>query len=155
MLISLPCRMYANAGLLASYGKPAPPGGVDGTPEESWQISGPPARAVIACTYLFVASFAPTWGPVSWIYPPELYPLRVRGKAVALTTSSNWIFVRFSNAHCQKNIQKTNFFDCLQNFALSYFTPPAFVNIKWKTYIIFGVFCTAMTIHVFFCFPET
>ena len=54
--------MYANAGLMASYGKPAPPGGVDHVPEESWQISGAPAKAVIACTYLFVASFAPTWG---------------------------------------------------------------------------------------------
>lgn len=57
--------MYANAGLLASYGSPAPPGGVDNVSEESWQISGAPAKAVIACTYLFVASYAPTWGPVS------------------------------------------------------------------------------------------
>ena len=84
--------MYANAGLLATHGSPAPPGGLNNHPEESWQISGAPAKAVIACTYLFVASFAPTWGPVSWIYPPELYPLRVRGKAVALCTSANWIF---------------------------------------------------------------
>lgn len=52
---------------------------------------------------------------------------------MALTTASNWIF----------------------NFALSYFVPPAFVNIKWKVYVLFGVFCTTMTIHVFFCFPET
>ncbi|KEF60198.1 uncharacterized protein A1O9_05048 [Exophiala aquamarina CBS 119918] len=125
--------MYANAGIMATYGKPAPPGGVDHVEQQSWQINGAPARAVIACTYLFVASFAPSWGPVSWIYPPELYPLRVRGKAVALTTASNWVF----------------------NFALSYFVPPAFVNIKWKVYVLFGVFCTAMTIHVFFCFPET
>ncbi|KAK3075264.1 hypothetical protein LTS18_014069, partial [Coniosporium uncinatum] len=25
----------------------------------------------------------------------------------------------------------------------------------WRTYIIFAVFCVAMTIHVFFMFPET
>ncbi|OCL04910.1 sugar transporter [Glonium stellatum] len=125
--------MYANAGLMASYGSKAPPGGVDNVPEESWQIAGAPARAVIACTYLFVASYAPTWGPVSWVYPPELFPLRVRGKAVALCTSANWIF----------------------NFALSYFVPPAFVNIQWKVYVIFGVFCTVMAIHVYFMFPET
>ncbi|KAF2202828.1 high affinity glucose transporter [Delitschia confertaspora ATCC 74209] len=125
--------MYANAGLMATYGSPAPPGGVDHIPEESWQIHGPASKAVIACTYLFVASYAPTWGPVSWIYPPELYPLRIRSKAVAITTASNWIF----------------------NFALSYFVPPAFVNIQWKVYIVFGVFCTAMAIHVFFLFPET
>ena len=126
--------MFANAGLLASRGHYAGPGGVGGnTPEASWEISGPPAKAVIACTYLFVACYAPTWGPVSWVYPPELYPNRVRGKAVALTTSSNWIF----------------------NFALSYFVPPAFVNIKWKVYIVFGVFNLVMLIHVFFAFPET
>ncbi|KAF2442641.1 high affinity glucose transporter [Karstenula rhodostoma CBS 690.94] len=125
--------MYANAGLMASYGHAAPPGGVDNIAEQSWEIGGAPAKAVIACTYLFVASYAPTWGPVSWIYPPELFPLRVRGKAVAITTSSNWIF----------------------NFALSYFVPPAFVNIQWKVYLIFAVFLTTMTIHVFFCFPET
>jgi MFS family permease len=125
--------MYANAGLMATYGKPAPPGGVGGVTEESWQISGGAGRAVIACTYLFVASYAPTWGPVSWIYPPELFPLRVRGKAVALCTAGNWIF----------------------NFALSYFVPPAFVNIKWKVYIVFGIFNTVMAIHVWFLFPET
>lgn len=125
--------MFANAGLMASYGHAAPPGGLNNIAEQSWQIGGAPAKAVIACTYLFVASYAPTWGPVSWIYPPELFPLRVRGKAVAITTSCNWIF----------------------NFALSYFVPPAFVNIQWKVYIIFGVFCATMAIHVFFCFPET
>ncbi|KAG9678994.1 high affinity glucose transporter, partial [Aureobasidium melanogenum] len=125
--------LFINAGLMAHYGHRAPPGGVNNVPEESWQISGPASKAVIACTYLFVASFAPTWGPVSWIYPPELFPLRVRGKAVALCTAANWIM----------------------NFALSYFVPPAFVNIQWKVYVVFGVFCVAMFIHVFLCFPET
>ncbi|KAL4802024.1 general substrate transporter [Aspergillus unguis] len=127
--------MFANAGIMATYGKPAPPGGVDNVPEESWDMSQAKAAAkgVIACTYLFVASYAPTWGPVSWIYPPELFPLRLRGKAVAVTTASNWIF----------------------NFALSYFVPPAFENIQWKVYTVFGTFCAAMTIHVFFLFPET
>ncbi|KAJ9663260.1 high affinity glucose transporter [Coniosporium apollinis] len=125
--------LFANAGILASHGRPAPPGGVGGVKEASWEVSGPPSKAVIACSYLFVASFATTWGPVSWIYPPELYPLRVRGKAVALSTSANWIM----------------------NFALGYFVPPAFVNIQWRTYLIFGVFCVTMFIHVFFLFPET
>ena len=125
--------MFANAGLMASYGHWAGPKGVDNVPEASWQLSGPPAKALIACTYLFVACFAPSWGPVSWIYPPELYPLRVRGKAVALSTSANWIF----------------------NFALTYFVPPAFVNIKWQVYLVFGCFNLAMFVHVLFAFPET
>lgn len=33
--------------------------------------------------------------------------------------------------------------------------PPAFVNIQWKVYIVFGVFCVTMFLHVFFLFPET
>ncbi|KAL9083697.1 MAG: hypothetical protein Q9165_008425 [Trypethelium subeluteriae] len=124
--------LFANAGILASKGVYVP-GGVQNKPEAKIQVSGSASKAVIACSYLFVASYAPTWGPVSWIYPPELYPLRVRGKAVALATSGNWIF----------------------NFALGYFVPPAFENITWKTYIIFAVFCVGMFIHVYFMFPET
>ncbi|KAL8826872.1 MAG: hypothetical protein Q9170_007236 [Blastenia crenularia] len=125
--------LFANAGILASKGHWAGPKGVHNTPEASWEVSGSASKAVIACSYLFVASYAPTWGPVSWIYPPELYPLRVRGKAVALATSFNWAF----------------------NFALGYFVPPAFVNIKWQTYLVFGVFCFSMLVHTYFMFPET
>ena len=124
--------MYANAGIMAMYGVVVP-GGIKGVSEESMRLSGAPAKGLIACTYLFVASYAPTWGPVSWVYPPELYPLRVRGKAVSLATSANWAF----------------------NTALGLFTPVAFSTIRWQTYIIFGVFLTVMFIHVFFLFPET
>ncbi len=125
--------LFINAGLLANYStKPRPEQNFT-SKSESMSIVGAPAKAVIACTYLFVASYAPTWGPASWIYPSELYPLRVRGKAVSLCTSANWAF----------------------NFALAYFVPPAFENIKWKVYVVFGVFCISMFIHVFFLFPET
>lgn len=124
--------LCVNAGLFAVYSRPAFPGEFP-SDAESMAISGPAAKAVIASTYLFVASYAPTWGPVSWVYPPELYPLRLRGKAVALATSGNWAF----------------------NFALAYFVPPAFKNITWQTYVVFAVFCFAMFWHAFFFFPET
>lgn len=124
--------LIINGALLGAYSVPPTPGQFSSA-AESMSITGPPAKAVIACTYLFVASYAPTWGPVSWIYPPELYPLRVRGKAVALSTSANWIF----------------------NFALAYFVPPAFANIRWQVYIVFAVFCFSMFVHVYFLFPET
>lgn len=124
--------MFANAGIMAAHGVVVP-GGIRGVAEESMRLSGAPANGLIACTYLFVASYAPTWGPVSWVYPSELYPLRVRGKAVALATSANWAF----------------------NTALGLFVPVAFATIRWKTYLIFGVFLFVMLIHVFFMFPET
>lgn len=124
--------MYANAGLMATYGVIVP-GGVNNVASQSMRVSGAPAKALIACTYLFVASYAPTWGPISWIYPPELFPLRLRSKGVSLATSGNWAF----------------------NTALGLFTPEAFEHIMWKTYILFGVFNTVMFFHVYFLFPET
>lgn len=123
--------MFANAGIMGSNGANVP-GGIDNTPEESMRLTGSAASGLIACTYLFVASYAPTWGPVSWTYPPELYPLRLRSQGVALSTSGNWAF----------------------NMALGLFTPPAFTNIMWKTYLIFGCFNAAMSIHVYFLFPK-
>ena len=47
--------MFANAGLMASYGTYAGPRGVGNVPQASWRLDGPPAKAVVACTYLFVA----------------------------------------------------------------------------------------------------
>ena len=120
------------AALFAAYSRPARSGEFPSA-SESMAIAGAPAKAIIACTYLFVATFAATWGPVSWTYPPELFPLRVRGKAVALCTSANWAF----------------------NFALAYFVPPALVNIRWGTYVLFAGFCGVMGAHVWAMFPET
>lgn len=124
--------MYANAGILATKGEVVP-GGIDHVKAQSMRVTGSAAKGLIACTYLFVASYAPTWGPISWTYPPELFPLRLRGKGAALSTSGNWAF----------------------NTALGLFTPSAFENIKWKTYLIFGIFNTAAFFHVYFGFPET
>ena len=63
--------MFTNAGIMGGTGRVVP-GGVEGTAEVSMRVTGSAAKGLIACTYLFVASFAPTWGPVSWVYPPEV-----------------------------------------------------------------------------------
>jgi hypothetical protein len=59
--------------------------------------------------------------------------MKVRAKAVALATATNWLF----------------------NFALAWAVPPGLSTIAWKTYFIFAAFNFAACIHVFFCFPET
>ncbi|KAM0749989.1 general substrate transporter [Meredithblackwellia eburnea MCA 4105] len=41
------------------------------------------------------------------------------------------------------------------NFALAYFGPVALRNIRYKTYYLFGTFCAAGAINMFFCLPET
>lgn len=122
--------LYLVGGLQGGFGEW---GQVDG--HKVWLINGHQSvtRGVIVCSYLFVCSFAITMGPVSWTYPAEIFPMRVRAKAVALSTATNWMF----------------------NFALAWAVPPGLSNIAWKTYFIFGTFNFAAFIHVFFCFPET
>ncbi|CAN6595064.1 high-affinity hexose transporter Hxt7p [Trichomonascus vanleenenianus] len=120
--------------LLGVYSNPVP--AVNGNTEI--RILIPPehkaaSKGVIACSYLFVATFAPTWGPGMWIYCSEIFPTRQRAVANGLTAASNWIF----------------------NWALALFVPAAFANITWRTYILFMAFCFTMTIHVFLLFPET
>jgi hypothetical protein len=72
-------------------------------------------------------------GPVSWTYPTEIYPLKVRAKAVSLSTANLWLF----------------------NFALAYAVPPGLETIAWKLYFIFGTFNFACFFHVLFMYPET
>jgi hypothetical protein len=78
-------------------------------------------------------SFAITMGPVSWTYPAEIFPMRVRAKAISLSTASNWLF----------------------NFGLAWAVPPGLANVAYKTYFIFGTFNLAAFIHIYFMFPET
>lgn len=63
--------LLVNGSLFTVYGK-TPEKNRFSSDAESMLISGIPSKVIIACTYLFVASFATTWGPVSWIYPSEL-----------------------------------------------------------------------------------
>ncbi|KAK4493649.1 hypothetical protein PRZ48_014834 [Zasmidium cellare] len=122
---------YATAGVMATYGQPVPD--VGGNTNLRLLLSPTPGKAVIALSYIFTGIYGLTWAPTGWIYCSEVFPLKYRAKGVGLSAATNWIF----------------------NFALAYFLPPAFKNITWKTYIIFGVFCTVMTVHIFFTYPET
>jgi len=93
----------------------------------------PASVAIVTCSYLFVASFATTWGPTSWTYPAEIFPSKIRAKAVSLATASNW------------------FWNCVLAFAV----PPLLWNINWKMYMIFAAFNGLAFIHMFLTAPET
>jgi hypothetical protein len=43
----------------------------------------------------------------------------------------------------------------LFNFAIGLFIPPAFENISWKLFIVFGTLCFGAAIQAFFTYPET
>ncbi|KAK9489643.1 general substrate transporter [Lipomyces doorenjongii] len=123
--------LFLTGGLLMRYGEFNP---VLNQPY-TWIVVGHPAatRAILASAYLAVATFALSWGPVGWMYPPEIVPLRIRAKSVALATASNWV----------------------SNFALGFAVPPLLRYIQWRLFFVFGSFNIAAFIHVWFTAPET
>jgi len=40
----------------------------------------------------YIASFAISLGPIFWLIIAEIYPLKVRGRAMSLATLANWLF---------------------------------------------------------------
>lgn len=125
---------FTVAGLLANYSEPWSGSGNASVTIRIPDTNKPAANGVIAACYLFVVSFAVSWGVVVWVYVSEMWGDSVsRQRGASLATSANWI--------------------C--NFAIAMFTPPAFQNISWKTYTIYASFCAVMFVHVFFFFPET
>ncbi|AMD20012.1 HCL139Cp [Eremothecium sinecaudum] len=91
------------------------------------------ARGVIACAYLFVCIFSPSWGTGAWLYCSEIFNNFERARGSALTSAVHWGL----------------------NFTFAMVIPTAFKNITWRTYIIFGVFDVSLAVHTFLAFPET
>ncbi|KAF9066453.1 hypothetical protein BDP27DRAFT_1330538 [Rhodocollybia butyracea] len=90
-------------------------------------------NAVVICVIIFNAAFGYSWGPIPWLYPPEIMPLTVRAKGVSLSTATNWAF----------------------NFLVGEITPYLQEVITWRLYIMHGLFCCASFILVYFVYPET
>jgi len=74
--------------------------------------------AVIS-VFLFVFSFAWTWGPVPWVYQAEVFPLRVRVKGSAVGTVSNF----------------------LNNWIIGFVGPILMEALDTATFLIFAVAC--------------
>ena len=39
----------------------------------------------------YVAAFALSWGPVTWVLLSEIFPNKIRGKALAIAVAAQWI----------------------------------------------------------------
>jgi len=103
-------------------------------------------RAVVGCVIVYNAFFGyrysqssrqracllrngpNSWGPIPWLYPPEIMPLSVRAKGVSLSTATNWFF----------------------NFIVGMVTPYLQEVIEWRLYPMHGFFCVCSFIVVYF-----
>ena len=45
----------------------------------------------IICMLVYVASFAMSWGPVVWVLLSEIFPNKIRGRAMALAVAAQWV----------------------------------------------------------------
>ncbi|KAI0067795.1 general substrate transporter [Artomyces pyxidatus] len=90
-------------------------------------------QAVVGCVIIYNAFFGYSWGPLPWLYPPEILPLNVRAKGVSLSTATNWAF----------------------NFLVGMATPVLQEVISWRLYPMHGFFCACSFVLVYFLYPET
>lgn len=96
-------------------------------------------KVLIAFVCIYIFFFACSWGPVAWVVTGELFPLKVRAKALSITTATNWLF----------------------NFAIGYSTPymvdagPGNANLGPKVFFVWGSCCFLCIAFVWFFIYET
>lgn len=76
---------------------------------------------VVIFVMIYNAAFGFSWGPIPWLYPPEILPLSIRAKGASLSTASNWAF----------------------NWLVGELTPVLQEWIKWRLYLVHAFFCAA------------
>ncbi|KAI9807530.1 MAG: hypothetical protein M1825_005470 [Sarcosagium campestre] len=88
---------------------------------------------VVLFVMIYNASFGFSWGPIPWLYPPEILPLSIRAKGASLSTASNWA--------------------C--NWLVGELTPILQEWIQWRLYLVHAFFCAVSFVLVYFLYPET
>ncbi|KAJ4191820.1 hypothetical protein NW759_016660 [Fusarium solani] len=91
------------------------------------------AHGIYAFVMIYNAIYGFTWGPIPWLLPAEIFPLRARSKGMALATCSNWLF----------------------NFVIGMSAPDAFAGIGGYYYVIIAVFCLISVGLAYFFYVET
>lgn len=74
---------------------------------------------VVVFVMIYNAAFGFSWGPIPWLYPPEILPLSIRAKGASLSTASNWAF----------------------NWVVGEMTPVLQEWITWRLYLLHAFFC--------------
>ncbi|TVY51889.1 High-affinity glucose transporter [Lachnellula cervina] len=88
---------------------------------------------VVIFVMIYNAAFGYSWGPIPWLYPPEILPLSIRSKGTSLSTATNWA--------------------C--NWLVGEMTPILQEWIKWRLYLVHAFFCATSFVVVYFVYPET
>ncbi|KAL2265432.1 hypothetical protein VTJ83DRAFT_6532 [Remersonia thermophila] len=90
-------------------------------------------QLVVALVVVYNAAFGYSWGPIPWLYPPEILPLKIRSKGASLSTATNWAF----------------------NWLVGEMTPILQQWITWRLYLVHAFWCAVSFVVVYFLYPET
>jgi len=74
---------------------------------------------VVVFVMIYNAAFGYSWGPIPWLYPPEILPMSIRSKGASLSTATNWAF----------------------NWLVGEMTPVLQEWITWRLYLVHAFFC--------------
>ncbi|KAK7914814.1 glucose transporter rco-3 [Apiospora marii] len=103
------------------------------------EVSTSSSKILIVFVMFFVFFYAASWGPVCWVVTAEIYPLKVRAKAMSITTASNWLL----------------------NFGIAYGTPyiigsgAGYADLGPKVFYVWGAFCVLAGLFVYCMVYET
>ncbi|MFH1740186.1 MAG: sugar porter family MFS transporter, partial [bacterium] len=88
---------------------------------------------VLVFILTYVASFAVAMGPVVWVVMSEIFPTRIRGRAMSISTVCLWI-------------------SC---FGVSLLFPKMLEIMQGASFFVYAVMCVVAVVFVAFCVPET
>lgn len=120
----------SNSSTSTTSGVQTRPSNTDATNKRSAYDAGVTTSTIFLFVYL--TFFTIGWSAMAWLYSVEIVPLRIRGPATALSTSSNWLF----------------------NSLVVLAAPPLLQSIGWRTFIIFAATNAVIAPAVYFFFPE-
>lgn len=89
--------------------------------------------AGLVSIFLFSGAFSTSFGPVSWIYQSEIFPMNQRALGTAVSTASNW----------------------LNNVIIGQITPVGFEKLGWKYFFVYVATNASNAVVAYFLFPET
>ena len=119
--------MAASLGAMALACSSATGSGTDIALPGAW---GPVA---LVAANLFVVSFGVSWGPLVWVLLGEIFPSRIRGRALGLAAAAQWV----------------------ANFAITLSFPVMAAASLPVTYGMYALFAAASFFYVMFKVPET
>ncbi|KFY22297.1 hypothetical protein V493_06713 [Pseudogymnoascus sp. VKM F-4281 (FW-2241)] len=96
-------------------------------------VPAPVSKAVLAWVYIFQICYSTGWTPMQALYPVEVLSFEMRAKGMAFS----------------------NLFTSIGLLANQFGVTVALVDIAWKTYLIFCIWCGIQATIIWYFVPET